>query len=813
MALDTVGELAIKIVPDASGFGTATGQAVGQNQGSFANAGKVAGAALAGGAVAAFGKGIADFTQFERGLNEVFTLIPDAGEAAFNDLTQQTKDFAKEFGVLPQEVIKPLYDSISAGVPRENVFTFLEEANKFAKAGATDLTTSVDALTTGVNAFGLESKDAGRVADSLLTAVKGGKTTVEELAASLFQVAPVAGSFGIQIEEVSAAFATLTASGTPTAAAATQIKGAISELGKEGTKANQTFQDLTGQGFTAFIEGGGTFEEATQILAAGAEEAGISVLDLFGSIEAGQAVLGLTGDKAEVFGNNLAAQADAAGATQEAFERMEQGIGPALDKIKARLGVAFIELGTTIAPAVETFGTLLADVVLIISQLPGPLSAAIVGFAGLAGGILVLAGPITKAITLISGIGKAFGALSALLAANPIILIALAIAGAAFLIYKNWDTIVEFFSGVWDKVKGIFEEAIKFIEVLVGVFFKGDFIGGSGWLSEDGPVVGALFAIREFFVDVWDRITGIVETALGFLETITRPWVVVYTAIFSFAFNALSTFFETWVGRLQALFTNLFQWMTTAFTTVASVLTAIWQPLWDTISAIVDVAVGLITQYITIAIAVWTTIFQTVWAVVQAVFQTAWDVISGIVTTGVGVVKGLIDTLLGPIGGIGGALETMKGVFQTVWDTVKNIMQGAYDFVVDLAGKIGNAVEDALGPVGDIAGFAGGVLGGGARLLGFDEGGVVPGPKGSPRIILAHAGETILPTHKTPLRTSGDLSTTTGGGGGGMVIQGPLLAVTGPVTVRSDEDITELSRAFARETQRTYRAAGRQTGA
>lgn len=39
---------------------------------------------------------------------------------------------------------------------------------------------------------------------------------------------------------------------------------------------------------------------------------------------------------------------------------------------------------------------------------------------------------------------------------------------------------------------------------------------------------------------------------------------------------------------------------------------------------------------------------------------------------------------------------------------------------------------------------------GGGGIRAFDDGGVVPGPRGAPRLILAHAGETILPTHKTP---------------------------------------------------------------
>ena len=37
---------------------------------------------------------------------------------------------------------------------------------------------------------------------------------------------------------------------------------------------------------------------------------------------------------------------------------------------------------------------------------------------------------------------------------------------------------------------------------------------------------------------------------------------------------------------------------------------------------------------------------------------------------------------------------------------------------------------------------------GGGPLLAFDGGGTVPGPIGSPQVILAHGGETVLPTHK-----------------------------------------------------------------
>jgi hypothetical protein len=51
---------------------------------------------------------------------------------------------------------------------------------------------------------------------------------------------------------------------------------------------------------------------------------------------------------------------------------------------------------------------------------------------------------------------------------------------------------------------------------------------------------------------------------------------------------------------------------------------------------------------------------------------------------------------------------------------------------------------------GSFFGFLGGLLGG---IFGgsADNGMTIPGPIGAPRLIMAHGGETILPTHKSPM--------------------------------------------------------------
>jgi uncharacterized membrane protein YeaQ/YmgE (transglycosylase-associated protein family) len=69
-------------------------------------------------------------------------------------------------------------------------------------------------------------------------------------------------------------------------------------------------------------------------------------------------------------------------------------------------------------------------------------------------------------------------------------------------------------------------------------------------------------------------------------------------------------------------------------------------------------------------------------------------------------------------------------------------------------GVLGDIALKSIGfSLGDIASFA--------KLLGFQTGGIVPGPIGAPVPILAHGGERVTPTNLA--------SKTTAGGSGGAV--------------------------------------------
>ena len=311
----------------------------------------VAGVATATAAMVGLGiVAVNTFSDFEKGMNEVFTLLPDISQAAMDDLEDQLLSFDNAVGRTSEETIPALYQALSAGVDQNTVFEFLELANKAAVGGATDLETAVDGITSVVNAYGEELIDATLASDLMFTAVRLGKTNFEELSASLFNVVPNAAALGVSFGDVTAALATITAQGVPTSVATTQMRQAFVELGDAGSDVSEIFMRISGESFKDFIANGGSVADAMGLLETEAAILEIGVNEMFGSVEAGNAALALTGAAMDTFISNTEEMNNAAGATEGAFDTMNQGIGLAMNRLMATWESTLITIGSVIAP-------------------------------------------------------------------------------------------------------------------------------------------------------------------------------------------------------------------------------------------------------------------------------------------------------------------------------------------------------------------------------------------------------------------------------------------------------------------------------
>lgn len=326
-----------------------------------------------GKAVVAFGvDAVKTAGKIDASMNEVFTLLPGMAEGAKKKMTKEMLDLSSKMGKMPADMVGSLYNALSAGIPKENVFNFLETASKAAIGGVATTEQAVGALTTVLNGYKMPASEAANVSDTLFTIIKNGVTTMPELAANIGKVTPMAASLGIKFEEVGAAFAEMTKNLGPgkSAETGTMLKAMLAELAKGGSKAADAFFRISGKSFPEFVKEGGTMQEALQLMSKEADSTGVRITDFFGSIEAGQAALILAQDNAKGLGDQMVEMGKKKGAASEAFKTVDQGFSRMMEKLMAGFEQFKHTVGTALKPVVDVVLPLFLKGLKMIQNLP-----------------------------------------------------------------------------------------------------------------------------------------------------------------------------------------------------------------------------------------------------------------------------------------------------------------------------------------------------------------------------------------------------------------------------------------------------------
>ncbi len=272
---------------------------------------------------------IAQFQALERSVLETLTLFgtaPSLIDATFGEMSAGIRGVAEEVGGLERSIADGLYQTISAGVPSEGAFEFLNVAQMAATADKTaDLTTAVNALTTGVNAFGLEWSETQRVSDIFFATVARGKTTFGELGDDFGRVAPLAFNAGVRIEETAAIIGQLTVQGLKTSEAVSFLRAAITGLLRPGDEMNEIFKAIGFSSAEAAVPVLG-LQGAFQTVVDAARGSTSRLQELIGTSEGVTAVLGVTGESAAAFASVLRSVENSAGSTRRAFEIIDGSV-------------------------------------------------------------------------------------------------------------------------------------------------------------------------------------------------------------------------------------------------------------------------------------------------------------------------------------------------------------------------------------------------------------------------------------------------------------------------------------------------------
>ncbi|MDM8312910.1 phage tail tape measure protein [Clostridium cadaveris] len=357
--------------------------------------------------------------DFESSFAKVSTLL-DSNVVDFNKYKKNLLKASDDSKVAVGEFSEAVYGSISAGVDQTKAIEFTTNAMKLAKGGFTDGAKAVDVLTTAINGYGLQAEDATRVSDLLITTQNLGKTTVDELASSMGPVIKMADNANFSIEELSAAYALMTKNGIATAESGTYLKQMLNEITKYGSITDKTLRELTGKGFADLKKAGKSTSEILSILSDYAEESGMTLKDMFGSAEAGTAAMMLATKDGKEYNKMLKDMETSAGATQQAFDKMDATPAEQLKGAINKLKNSAIQLGVKVIPVVTKITNGISNVADKFSNLSDEQQENILKW----GGIALAAGPVIKLIgggistfvkikSAIGGTSKALSILSA----------------------------------------------------------------------------------------------------------------------------------------------------------------------------------------------------------------------------------------------------------------------------------------------------------------------------------------------------------------------------------------------------------------
>ena len=291
----------------------------------------------------------------------------------------------------------------------------------------------------------------------------------------------------------------------------------------------------------------------------------------------------------------------ASGTATSLMARAGEALAPWVESLTKWLTTLGEKMGEWIDRNPELFngivkvGAVIAGVVTVIAALVVAISTVVIPMAALKMSFLTLGGSL-------GGIGKALGvfgkiagflaplksipftfvgikgaimgavgavkAFSLALLTNPIALVVVGIAAAAFLIYKFWNPIKAFFSGIWDSIKAaaepimpIFEaigNAIKPVLDWLGEFFSLTQVGEGNARSlgqtVGGFLVGAFMALTapirtvwQVAKFVWDSLTGLFSGEISVGDIF---------AGFSRAWEGFLTKIEGWKAKASELWNS-----------------------------------------------------------------------------------------------------------------------------------------------------------------------------------------------------------------------------------------------------------------
>lgn len=374
-----------------------------------------------------------------------------------------------------------------------------------------------------------------------------------------------------------------------------------------------------------------------------------------------------------------------------AFSDVLANMSPEMTKLVLVLGT----IGAIVGPVIIIIGQLVSSIGAIL----GVISTVSLAIAE-AGGVMAVLGTVFAAIT--GPIGIAIAAI-------------IGVATAAFLIYKNWGSISDFFKNLWKTVSDFTVsawEGIKefFANLVTGIqntwaatpgFFSGLWDGITSTLTD------AWQGVLDFFAGLWEKITGFFSSGPGEVVAMSSPMIGLPLLIYNH--------WDELVALLQGVWDSIASEASTAWTAVVSYITGIispfipliveqfnnikngvsqvWEGLknyfvgaWEVLKTIFLGALLILVDLVTGDFGKLKEDIAKIWDSIKAGFSKSWSGIQQVFTSAMQLVQSVVKT----------GFELMSKIIGTVFETIKKLATDGWNGLKTVTTSVITAIGEAI---------------------------------------------------------------------------------------------------------------------
>lgn len=409
--------------------------------------------------------------------DEAAQMAPDLRDAAIS--------MSKDLPFAAAELQGTMFDALASGVQGgvDGIKVFADTAAKLATGGGAKISEATALIAGQLNAYGKSAEEAGKFADIFFNTVNYGVTTIPELSSTLANVVPTASALEVELENVGAALAVMTAKGIPTAQSTTKLNALLIEIAKPGAalapildKAGVSLESLKKDDLPV------TLDKINKAL----QETGKASVEVFSSSEAGAAFASLAGD-IDYFSKTFDDVKNTTGSAENAYTEMADSIEVRTKQIQTQVESFFIGV-------FDTFGDTFTVITQVSTQL-APVATSLVGL----GQMIPIAPLKTFATTLLTSVVPATSATGISIGAMmlPITGVIAGLAGLYLFFTKTEkgreiaEQIGTAFQNLWEKLAPVFDSIVDvggktfdaFVEIGKVIF---------EWIISPFEIVGAV---------------------------------------------------------------------------------------------------------------------------------------------------------------------------------------------------------------------------------------------------------------------------------------------------------------------------------